>query len=111
MSAAYGYGGVTSSVDVGSITEMESSRHHSLPQSGYRGVSQLSGGGGWRASLSSQASARNLGTFESAEDAARAYDDAARALYRDKARVNFPTTGERTAGGRSQYTGLSWVSR
>ena len=84
-------------------------RHSSISNSGFRGVTPA-GGGLWRASLSSQAGNRVLGIFDTAEDAARAYDGAARTVYGDKARLNYPNLaqGERTAGGRSRFVGLSW---
>lgn len=54
--------------------------------SGFKGVSRNTVGGGWSARLRS----KSLGTFATAEDAARAYDVAVRAAYGEFAYQNFP---------------------
>lgn len=46
--------------------------------------------GRWRASIKYQGKARHLGVFDTAEDAARAYDAAARELFGEYAMPNFP---------------------
>lgn len=56
--------------------------------SGYRGVGRHMGG--WRAVIAKDKKLRYLGRFATAEDAARAYDKAARELYGPHAFVNFP---------------------
>lgn len=59
--------------------------------SGFKGVSQH--GNGWRARIGSGAD-RCIGQYQSPEDAAMAYDDAARAIFGKFARLNFPRAGE-----------------
>nr|AEG78960.1 dehydration-responsive element binding protein 2A [Psathyrostachys juncea]AEG78963.1 dehydration-responsive element binding protein 2A [Psathyrostachys juncea] len=61
-------------------------------QCGFRGVRQRTlGGSGSLNSGANRVSRLWLGTFPTAEDAARAYDEAARAMYGALARTNFPT--------------------
>ncbi len=56
----------------------------------YRGVSRVNNSATWRARIKYNKKDLDLGTFEDARDAARAYDDAAKELYGDKAILNFP---------------------
>lgn len=60
--------------------------------SGYRGVSQCKSSGKWHAYISASRKRTFLGSFETKEDAARAYDEAARELHGDRARLNFPSS-------------------
>lgn len=59
---------------------------------GYRGVKQRrSGHGKWEARISLlDGTRRHLGSFETAEDAARAYDEAAKRAHGEFAVLNFP---------------------
>lgn len=63
----------------------------STTASKYRGVSYNKGTkNSWRACIRFGGFSRSLGYYDSEEDAARAYDRAAIAIYRDLARTNFP---------------------
>lgn len=61
----------------------------------FKGVSLTRGL--WRASIRVNYKTTYLGGFDSEETAARAYDEAARRLHGEFARVNFPRRGERSA--------------
>ncbi|HEX6796370.1 MAG TPA: HNH endonuclease [Ktedonobacterales bacterium] len=56
--------------------------------SGYRGVRRI--GRRWCAGLHAAGIAKHLGMFDTAEEAARAYDAAALEVYGDRAILNFP---------------------
>lgn len=53
--------------------------------------------GKYRATIQPNGKDVQLGMFRSAEEAARAYDEAARHYYGEFARLNFPRTGEQSA--------------
>lgn len=61
--------------------------------SGFKGVGRYDGA--WRAYITKAGRQRFLGRFETIEDAARAYDSAAREEFGEFARVNFPHQNER----------------
>lgn len=58
--------------------------------SGYKGVSFDKARNAWKAQIGNKATHRFLGRFATAEAAARAYDEAARARYGEFAHCNFP---------------------
>lgn len=58
--------------------------------SAYKGVSRTRGGR-WRAYIAPGGKQKHLGIYDSEEDAARAYDRAARDLYGEYALLNFPS--------------------
>ena len=58
--------------------------------SSYKGVSRRDARSGWRAQLMTGNRFVHLGSFATEEDAARAYDAAALALWGQYARLNFP---------------------
>lgn len=60
-------------------------------QSGFKGVSFRKDRGTWIASIRSGGRLTKIGTFETPEDAARAYDAKARELFGEFAAPNFPT--------------------
>ena len=60
--------------------------------SGYKGVGRL--GDKWVARIGVRGERRHLGSFSSAEEAARAYDTAARNFYGTVATLNFPDAEE-----------------
>jgi hypothetical protein len=57
---------------------------------GFRGVVRHQRGGNFFALVRSHGTAYYLGTFPTAENAARAYDAKARELYGERAILNFP---------------------
>jgi hypothetical protein len=61
----------------------------------FKGVARTSGR--WRASIRSSYKTIHLGGFDTEDEAARAYDEVARRLHGEFARVNFPREGERSA--------------
>jgi hypothetical protein len=76
----------------------------------YRGVSWGKRDSKWRAEICHTGKKHSLGTFDDDEEAARAYDKAARALHGGKAMLNFPAEGEQdmSVGVTSEYRGVSW---
>lgn len=65
--------------------------------SGFKGVSWHKRDGFWQAGIRADGRSKNLGYYATAEEAARAYDAAARELHGDFATLNFPLPGERAA--------------
>jgi hypothetical protein len=57
----------------------------------YRGVAWQKSRKKWKASITYDCKFHHLGIFEDEEEAARAYDRAARAHKGEKAQLNFPT--------------------
>jgi hypothetical protein len=57
--------------------------------SGFKGVSRARGR--WQARIEYEGKARHLGVFDTPEEGARAYDQAARELFGEFARLNFPS--------------------
>jgi hypothetical protein len=72
-------------------------RRPSHNTSGYKGVTWDRGINRWRARIAVNRRMRNLGVYNSVENAARAYDEAAREIFGEFACVNFPINGERSA--------------
>lgn len=62
-------------------------------KTGFKGVSSRRGGRGFIARIVTDGKRRTLGWFHSAEEAAHAYDAAARELYGEFAWLNFPAKG------------------
>ena len=72
-------------------------RVHLDSASGLKGVSWYKRSRKWRAHIHVGTKQQHLGYFATAEEAAHAYDDAARELHGEYATVNFPALGERAA--------------
>jgi len=68
---------------------IQNSKRNSGNVSGYKGVSQDKARGRWRAYIKSNKRMIHLGYFLTAEDAAHAYDEAARKYHGEFARTNF----------------------
>lgn len=58
--------------------------------SGYRGVSFHKAKKGWDAKIKVNQHAIHLGRYKTAEEAARAYDEAAKLYFKEFAKLNFP---------------------
>ena len=65
--------------------------------SGFKGVGFVQATGKWRADIKINGRIKCLGTFDLKEDAARAYDDAARLQFGEHAALNFPGLDEQSA--------------
>lgn len=82
----------------------------SRPSNGYRGVTFVSSSvlHPWKVTINHAGTSKELGYFATETEAAKVYDKEARKLHGDKARLNFPSIGERSSMGRSSYRGISW---
>jgi hypothetical protein len=66
--------------------------------SGYKGVSRNNQLNRWQAAIGlSGRKVKRIGFYDTAEEAARAYDEKARELFGEFARLNFPREGEQAA--------------
>jgi AP2 domain len=64
------------------------------PRTGrYKGVHRYEGQGLWRAQIQVNGIKNHIGVYSSEESAARAYDQAALAIWGEFARLNFPYDG------------------
>lgn len=74
-----------------SNSQNQQNRHQlTTNTSGYRGVTWNRASNKWQAAIKHQQESHYLGLYEHLEDAARAYDAAARELFGDFMRPNFP---------------------
>jgi hypothetical protein len=74
----------------------------------YRGVSWHKKNNKWDAHINYDGKKHHFGYFEDEEEAARAYDKAARAQHGKRAQLNFPAEGESGPRKSSKYRGVSW---
>jgi hypothetical protein len=92
------------------VNRSQNQQNTFLPPSnktGYKGVHWDKTKGHYRASIMKDKQTHRLGRFDSCEEAAHAYDAAAREMFGEYARLNFPLPGERSAhrdGGAKRKT-------
>jgi hypothetical protein len=82
------------------IRQNQQNRHAACGLSRFKGVIKKKQPSTWGAHIRANGKMLWLGTFYSEEDAARAYDDAARLHFGEFARCNFPITGPAGPGPR-----------
>ena len=76
---------------------MRNRRRNLNSTSGYKGVGWHKVAQKWWASIQADGRRRHIGLYPTAEEAALAYDAAARDLHGEYATLNFPAPGERAA--------------
>ena len=64
----------------------------------FRGVSRCAKDGRWQARIRDTTGVRYLGRYVTEEEAARKYDDVARAMHGGNAMLNFPTAEDLARG-------------
>jgi hypothetical protein len=82
--------------------ENQGNRRKQQSTSRFKGVTRRKPTHAWRAAIRDNGVLVALGTFASEEDAARAYDAAARRIFGGFAALNFPILGERSAHSPTQ---------
>lgn len=80
-----------SNLRVATRSQNMTNKEYAVGVSGYRGVS--ANGSGWKARINQNGKEISLGTFDTAEEPARAYDTAAKELHGAFAQLNFPWAG------------------
>ena len=84
-----------SNLRIASVLEnSQNTRIRSDNNTGYKGVGYVPASGKYRAYIGVNSKFISLGTYETPEEAARAYDEAARFYFGEFACVNFPLPGE-----------------
>lgn len=83
--------------EASAIQNARNARARKSNPSGFKGVYWAGWAGKWRARIGHDGRQRSLGLFTSVEEAAKAYDAAARAHFGAFACVNFPVGAERPA--------------